>query len=143
MSEKQPIDRGRRHTIKLVAGAAGTAAVGSLGIFTAACGGARAAPDAVTRVALTLLPVGARVKIDHHGEPVELQRDANGVVARSLICTHEYCRMFWHPASNGYRCPCHGAEFGPDGTPRSGPIGQAMWTLLVRVEADEVVIGGV
>ncbi len=83
-----------------------------------------------------------RLKIDHHGEPVELQRAGDVVVARSLICTHEYCRMFWHPASDGYRCPCHGAQFAADGSPRSGPVVRYMWTLPTRVEGDTVFVGG-
>ncbi len=136
------VERTRRKVIKLVAGAAGTLAFGQLGLL-AGCGGARAAPEAVSRLPLLSLPIGQRTKIDHHGEPVELLRTASEIVAKSLVCTHEYCRMFWHRASNGYRCPCHGAQFAPDGTPRSGPIKLPMWALPVRIEGDEVVVGGV
>lgn len=129
----------RREALRLVTGAAGGLALGAqLG-----CGGARAAPEAQTRLPLAQLQPGRRLRIDHHGEPVELLLEGERVTARSLVCTHQYCKMFWHPASDGYRCPCHGAEFGPDGRPRSGPISVPMWTLPVRVEGAEVVVGGV
>jgi cytochrome b6-f complex iron-sulfur subunit len=97
----------------------------------------------VSRVPLSSLEPGGRIRIDHHGEPVELSRDGDALVARSLICTHQYCRMFWHRDSNGYRCPCHGAQFGPDGRPQTGPISVPMWTLPARIEGDEIVVGGV
>jgi len=133
-------DRSRREAIKIVAGAAGSVAIG--GCLAGCSGGARAAPEAVSRVPLADLPDGGRLKIDHHGEPVDLVRNGDAIVARSLICTHQYCRMFWHGASNGYRCPCHGAQFGPDGRPQSGPIDEPMWTLPVRIDGSEVVVGG-
>lgn len=129
----------RRHALRLVTGAAGGLALGGAQL---ACSGARAAPEAETRLPLSRLPAGRRVRVDHHGEPVELLREGERITARSLVCTHEYCKMFWHRASNGYRCPCHGAQFAPDGTPRSGPVSVAMWTLAVRIDAGDVVIGG-
>lgn len=130
----------RRDALRLVTAAAGGVALGGTQM---ACAGGRAEPSAVTRLPLSRLADGRRVRIDHHGEPLELLREGERIVARSLVCTHQYCKMFWHQASNGYRCPCHGAQFAPDGTPRSGPISVPMWTLPVRVEGAEVVIGGV
>jgi cytochrome b6-f complex iron-sulfur subunit len=132
-------ERSRREALKLVASAAGTVAVTGL---SGCSGGARAAPEAITRVPLADLAAGRHLRIDHHGEPVDLVRDGDRIVARSLVCTHQYCRMFWHAASNGYRCPCHGAEFGPDGNPQTGPISEPMWILPVRVEDGEIVVGG-
>lgn len=133
-------ERSRREALKLVAGAAGTVAVAGL---SGCSGGARAAPEAITRVPLADLQPGRHLRIDHHGEPVDLVRDGDAIVARSLVCTHQYCRMFWHAASNGYRCPCHGAEFGPDGAPQRGPISEPMWRIPARVEGAEIVVGGV
>ena len=129
----------RREALRLVTGAAGGLALGT----QIGCAGGRAAPEEETRLPLSQLQPGQRLRIDHHGEPVELQLEGERITARSLVCTHQYCKMFWHPASDGYRCPCHGAEFAPDGRPRAGPINVPMWTLPVRVEGSEVVIGGV
>jgi Rieske Fe-S protein len=114
----------------------------ALGSLSGCGGGARAAPEAISRVPLADLADGARLRIDHHGEPIELLREGEQLIARSLICTHQYCRMFWHQASNGYRCPCHGAQFGPDGRPQTGPISVPMYSLPVRVEGSEIIIGG-
>lgn len=128
----------RRDALRLVGGAAGGLVLGG----QLACAGGRAAPEEVTRLPRSSLQPGRRLRIDHHGEPVELLLQDEQITARSLVCTHEYCKMFWHARSDGYRCPCHGAEFGADGRPRSGPVSVPMWTLPVRVEGDEVVIGG-
>lgn len=129
----------RRELLRLVAGAAGGLALssGSVG-----CAGGRAAPDAVTHVPLSDVPAGEHVRIDHHGEPVDLLRDGDRVQARSLVCTHEYCQMFWHADGDAYRCPCHGATFSPGGRPRTGPVSAPMWTLPARIEGDRIVIGG-
>lgn len=130
----------RRDVLRLMAGAAGGLA---LGAGAAGCGRGRAEPGDVTRVSLDRVPFNERVRIDHHGEPVELLRTADGQVqALSLVCTHQYCQMFWHDADAGYRCPCHGATFSADGRPRSGPVTQPMWTLPARIEGREVVVGG-
>ncbi len=130
----------RRAALRWLATAAGGVALGAV---PACAGGGRAAPEAVSRVPLARLPDGGRLKIDHHGEPVELTRAGARIVARSLICTHQYCRLFWHPGSNAYRCPCHGGQFSPDGRPLAGPVSIPMWTLPVRVQGDTIVIGGI
>lgn len=122
------------------------AALGGAGLAlgaTAACAGdGRAAPEATTRVPLERVPLGERVRIDHHGEPVVVHRSAAGVEARSLICTHQRCQLFWHPSSDAYRCPCHAATFDSDGRPGTGPVTEPMWRLPARVEDDTLVIGG-
>lgn len=128
----------RRDVLRLMAGAAGVA----LGVGASGCAGSRAAPKAITRVPLDSVPLGDHLRIDHHGEPVELWRTDAGVEALSLVCTHQYCQMFWHPASDGYRCPCHGATFSAGGQPLSGPVSKPMWRLPARIQGDEIVVGG-
>lgn len=113
----------------------------ALGAGTTACGDGRAAPTAITRVPLADLASG-RLQIDHHGEPVELRRSDGAVVARSMICTHQRCTLFWHDGSAAYRCPCHSASFDSRGHPASGPVIEPMWRLPVRVDGDEIVVGG-
>jgi cytochrome b6-f complex iron-sulfur subunit len=53
------------------------------------------------------------------GRNVALTRDADGVFAVSLICTHLGCIV--KPTATGFSCPCHGSQFGPDGTVVRGP----------------------
>ena len=43
------------------------------------------------------------------------------VVVFSNICTHLGCRVNWNETVGGYVCPCHDAEFGPDGSIVRGP----------------------
>jgi Rieske Fe-S protein len=63
------------------------------------------------------------------------------VSARLLICTHEFCDLFWHDVDNAYRCTCHDARFAPDGSPRSGPVSKPMFELPAHIEGDRVLVG--
>jgi Rieske Fe-S protein len=39
----------------------------------------------------------------------------------SSKCTHLGCTVSWKPDRNEYVCPCHDAQFGPDGAVLGGP----------------------
>jgi menaquinol-cytochrome c reductase iron-sulfur subunit len=49
----------------------------------------------------------------------------------SLECTHLGCGVQWDEGQQKFLCPCHGAEFGPDGTVLKGPAADP----LARFEA--------
>ena len=53
------------------------------------------------------------------GRSVALFRDANGIYAVSLVCTHLGCIV--KPAGDGFDCPCHGSRFAADGRVLKGP----------------------
>lgn len=53
------------------------------------------------------------------GRSVAMFRDAEGVFAISLVCTHLGCIVKGHP--DGFECPCHGSQFKPDGEVTKGP----------------------
>ncbi len=53
------------------------------------------------------------------GRSVALFRDAEGVYAISLICTHLGCVVKTQP--EGFECPCHGSRFHADGSVTKGP----------------------
>ena len=53
------------------------------------------------------------------GRSVALFRDAEGVYAISLICTHLGCIV--KHQGEGFECPCHGSRFRLDGTVSKGP----------------------
>jgi len=53
------------------------------------------------------------------GRSVALFRDANGIYAVSLVCTHLGCIV--KPAGDGFDCPCHGSRFAADGRVLRGP----------------------
>jgi len=58
------------------------------------------------------------------GRSVALYRDADGVYAVSLVCTHLGCIV--KNSSDGFECPCHGSQFTADGTVRKGPAPRAL-----------------
>ncbi len=53
------------------------------------------------------------------GRSVAVFRDAEGVYAISLVCTHLGCIVKSQP--DGFECPCHGSRFRPDGSVAKGP----------------------
>jgi cytochrome b6-f complex iron-sulfur subunit len=53
------------------------------------------------------------------GRNVALFRDAEGVYAVSLVCTHLGCIV--KPSPTGFDCPCHGSRFHADGSVMRGP----------------------
>ncbi len=58
------------------------------------------------------------------GRSVALFRDAEGVYAVSLICTHLGCVVKNIP--EGFECPCHGSKFTMDGAVTKGPAPVAL-----------------
>jgi cytochrome b6-f complex iron-sulfur subunit len=55
--------------------------------------------------------------------PVAVGRDANGVWAMTLICTHAGCDMAsqGQVSDSGVSCGCHGSFFDAQGNPLGGP----------------------
>jgi Rieske Fe-S protein len=61
---------------------------------------------------------------------VALYRDAEGIYAISLICTHLGCIV--KPTAAGFECPCHGSGFTADGSVSKGPALKALpWRKVV------------
>jgi Rieske Fe-S protein len=118
----------RRRTLRIVGGAVGAAAAGA--VATGGCARERD-PNVVTSVSIDMVPPGERMRVDHQGDPVEVHRTDDGVVARVLLCTHVRCEVFWYDREAVYHCPCHAARFDARGRPLSGPIE----VPLVEIEA--------
>lgn len=78
-----------------------------------------------------------------------IYRDRTSLKALSAVCTHLGCIINKTP--NGFRCPCHGSYFNPQGEVLSGPApralswykiemgpgGQLIVDISKRVNADE------
>lgn len=94
-----------------------------------------------TRVPLASLPSGERLRVLHGGRPVELRRAGDGVVARSLVCTHFGCEVAWKPDEGVYACPCHEGRFAPDGRVLGGAPSRPLPEVPVRIEGPTVVLG--
>lgn len=57
------------------------------------------------------------------GSPVAIARDAQGIYAMTLICTHESCDISQSGivSASGLLCGCHGSRFDPQGNVIVGP----------------------
>ncbi len=65
-------------------------------------------PDASVTVPLAELPPGKRLTIEVGDVPVELRRDGQRVVARSLLCTHQGCTVAWQEDIQQLQVPLPG-----------------------------------
>jgi cytochrome b6-f complex iron-sulfur subunit len=87
------------------------------------------------------LPLNRRVRLEQDGRAVEVVRTAEGVTARSLLCTHQGCNVRWIEAEQIYLCPCHDGKFNAEGQPIYGPPREALRRLPVTLTPTEAVIG--
>ncbi len=71
------------------------------------------------------------------GEPVCLGRDAGGIYAMTLTCTHAGCDMgeFGSVSPQGLFCGCHGSEFDANGNVVRGPAKAPLDHFNVTVDA--------
>jgi len=81
------------------------------------------------------LPVGTLEAVGP--EPVCIARDAGGVYAMTLTCTHEGCNI----AEGGtvseqlIQCPCHGSQFDANGNVVRGPAASPLAHYAVSADA--------
>jgi nitrite reductase/ring-hydroxylating ferredoxin subunit len=72
------------------------------------------------------------------GRSVALFRDAEGVYAISIICTHLGCIV--KPTAQGFECPCHGSRFASDGSVTKGPAPRALSWLSVSMDGSNLIV---
>ncbi len=71
--------------------------------------------------------------------PIFVTRIAEGEYqALSGYCNHEGCSVKTN--GDGYRCPCHGASFGADGSLNSGPATKGLREFPTMVNGDTLTI---
>ena len=122
--------------------ALGGAGVAALAMGLCACSPSPSSDAPRVRIPISDLPVGVRVRVVHGGHPVEVLRTAEGITARSLLCTHMGCEVRWSQGTRTYNCPCHGGVYGADGVVVAGPPSHALRPAPVRIQGDAVVLGG-
>jgi Rieske Fe-S protein len=115
------------------------ALLGGVALVGVAEGCRSAPPDRRARVGG--LGVGERRVIEHGGEPIEVARTPDGVVARSLLCTHFGCRVAWDAAARRYHCPCHEGAFDAAGQPVAGLPTRALRAVPVALDGDVALVG--
>jgi menaquinol-cytochrome c reductase iron-sulfur subunit len=68
-------------------------------------------------------------------QSVFVNRSAEGKLqVLSPICPHLGCSVGWHENQNKFICPCHGGQFGPDGSRISGPPPRGLDKLEAQVK---------
>jgi cytochrome b6-f complex iron-sulfur subunit len=102
------------------------------------------APRAQTgqvKLALAELPVGAVKAITYEGKPALVLRDREGVIALSLVCTHQGCIVQWREGKQEFYCPCHDGLFDRNGDVLGGPPPMPLEQFPAKIVGDQVVIG--
>lgn len=94
----------------------------------------------ILRVPLDAIPDDGRHEVLHKGIAVEFRREDGQVVALSLMCSHQLCRIEWQPDDERYFCPCHDGVFAADGSVIYGPPKRPLRRLTVTIEAGEAVV---
>jgi Rieske Fe-S protein len=72
------------------------------------------------------------------GRPVALYRDAKGIYAVSLRCTHLGCIV--KQSASGFECPCHGSQFGFEGEVHKGPAPKPLVWHPVQMAGGQIIV---
>jgi Rieske Fe-S protein len=123
----------RRRFLKVIAqGGAALGAVG-LGVTATGCAGGPSGPIPAGNV--SSMAEGTLQAVS--GEGVAIGRDAGGLYAMSLICTHQGCDMSSQGSvsAQGITCFCHGSTFDVNGNPIAGPARSPLQHFAVTVDA--------
>jgi cytochrome b6-f complex iron-sulfur subunit len=93
-------------------------------------------------LALELAPLDQRVRLENNGAPVEIIRTKDQVIARSLLCTHQGCRVRWYEDRQLYICPCHEGKFDAEGEVVYGMPTSPLRRLTAIIKNDQIVVSG-
>ena len=71
------------------------------------------------------------------GAPAAIARDAQGVYAMTLVCTHAGCDISTQGSvsASGIVCDCHGSRFDVDGNVVAGPASSPLQHYQVSADA--------
>jgi Rieske Fe-S protein len=67
--------------------------------------------------------------------PVAIGRDASGIYAMTLICTHQGCDMSGGVFGSDVSCGCHGSVFDAQGNVLRGPASRSLEHFAVTADA--------
>jgi cytochrome b6-f complex iron-sulfur subunit len=125
-------DATRRRFLELALGA------GTLPLGAAACSSTSGGPENVGDISAgneSALTVGTLKGLG--SQPACIGRDADGVYAMTLMCTHQSCNMASQGSvgSTGISCSCHGSRFDVQGNVTRGPATSGLAHFLVSADA--------
>lgn len=72
------------------------------------------------------------------GRNVSVFRDAAGVHAVSLVCTHLGCIV--KPTADGFECPCHGSHYDKEGNVTKGPAPKPLAWIKVTASGGVLIV---
>ncbi len=92
-------------------------------------------------------PLDTPTLVSYNGAGTEegvylINQGAEGFIALDFHCTHLQCAVSWVQASKQFICPCHGGQFDIQGKVLGGPPPQPLHRRIVKIEGDNVLIGG-
>jgi Rieske Fe-S protein len=92
-------------------------------------------PGDITAGNVSSLAVGGLNAIPNRA--VAIGRDAMGVYALTLVCTHQGCTAAPAGATGARQinCPCHGSQFDRNGAVIRGPAGRPLVHYAVAIDA--------
>ncbi|MDX2255618.1 MAG: Rieske (2Fe-2S) protein [Pseudanabaenaceae cyanobacterium bins.39] len=67
-------------------------------------------------------------------------QNASKLLAVDITCTHKGCDVQWKKDKKQFVCPCHDAEFAPNGTVKEGPADKPLKSFVAKIEKDEVLV---
>jgi len=62
------------------------------------------------------------------------------LIAVDPTCTHKGCLVEWEKGVKKFGCPCHGAQFGVDGTAQKSPAKEPLKTYLTKIAGEEILV---
>src|SRR5450432_2340701 len=99
-----------------------------------ACAGASGAPASFGKVSagnVSSTSEGLLAMVPN--APAVLVRDAAGLYAMTITCTHAGCEV--SPSGTTLICPCHGSRFDHNGAVLQGPAGSPLVHYAVTLDA--------
>lgn len=81
-----------------------------------------------TKAAMLALPDGTTR--DYRNQGIFLIKDATGIYAMTVVCTHMGCTVGL-PSGSQITCPCHGSQFSLGGSNLTGPATTPLAHFLV------------
>jgi cytochrome b6-f complex iron-sulfur subunit len=120
----------RRRFLEVLAQGGAVAGAACLGV---GCSGGPSGPIAAGNVSAVAEGTLSAVS----GESVAIGRDAQGLYAMTLICTHEGCDMSTEGSvsEQGVDCFCHGSRFDANGNVLNGPAQSPLQHFAVTVDS--------
>jgi cytochrome b6-f complex iron-sulfur subunit len=74
------------------------------------------------------------------GDVLVVKDQANNLIAVNPKCTHKGCIVEWQKANQTFKCPCHDAQFGKDGSVMAGPAKEPLGKYMAKIEGGSVLV---